>query len=408
MAKLPIFEMIIDENPASDVEVSFVALVDKPAIEKNFLAFKENKAIMNFVTDAERQIISGPAMVADTLIFRSDENGDYNVFFSKETISKIALKFFKKDYQKNLNLFHDPALPLDGVTIFESFVSDKARGVEPMAAFDDLPDGTWFISAKVENPEVWAKIKSGEVKGFSVEGIFSYLKKPTTVENQLAEILNATYNESGHLKESTIMATVKEMVDKFKQTFLGELPVTAPAIPAATAPAAAPATLAKDYTLKDGTTVVNISDLAVGGVVLHGDAPAPAGDYELEDGTMFSVGDGGVITAIMPAMAAAVVQSLMSEQRVNELIAEALKTYQALTEAKLAEATKLIGEQKVSMTKQDEKIKGLFELVEELAKTATADPVEKGKNNFTTQKAQGKNEALTSLAAQLSKLKKVS
>jgi hypothetical protein len=188
--KLPVFELVINPDESSDAEVSFVALVDKPAIEKNFLAF--NAIPLQFAVNDEKRIISGPAMVAESLIYRRDEQGEYNVFFSAATIKEIALKFFKKDYQKNLNLFHDPSLPLNGVTIFESFISDKERGIQPMKGFEDLPDGSWFISAKVENDEVWAKIKSGEVKGFSVEGIFSYVKKQKTMEEQIAELLNAT------------------------------------------------------------------------------------------------------------------------------------------------------------------------------------------------------------------------
>lgn len=156
---LPTYEMVINPEESSDVEVSFVALVDKPAIERNFMAFKNQR--LEFAINEEKRIISGPAMIADQLIYRKDENGEYNVFFSPDTVRDIALKFFKKDYQKNLNLFHDPNLSLQGVTIFESFVSDTSRGIQGMKGYEDLPDGTWFISAKVENDEVWQAIKGG-------------------------------------------------------------------------------------------------------------------------------------------------------------------------------------------------------------------------------------------------------
>lgn len=415
MDKLPIYEMVIDQNPESEVEVSFVALVDKPAIEKNFLAFNNNQ--LHFLADAEKQIISGPAMVADTLIYRRDQNGEYNVFFSADTIKQIALKFFKKDYHKNLNLFHDPTLSLQGVTIFNSFVSDKSMGIEPMAQFKDLPDGTWFISAKVENPEVWARIKSGEVKGFSVEGIFSYIKKPKTVENKLYEILSATLPDDSHLQESTIMQSIKEMVAGFKQKFLGESPATAStaAAPATTQPnptSQTPQTLAKDYTLKDGTTTVNISDLSVGGVVMIGGVPAPAGEYELQDGTKCTVGEGGVITAVAPA-AGLEPPAMMNEAKVNELITKALQQHQATLEAtnktKLENDQRIIAEQKLALKNQDEKIAGLFELVEELAKIPTADPVgEDQKLSFSQEKAKSASEKRQSLIESFKKLRKVS
>lgn len=409
MNKLPVYEMVIDQNPESEVEVSFVALVDKPAIEKNFLAFKSEQ--LNFLADPDKQIISGPAMVADTLIYRRDQNGEYNVFFSADTIKQIALKFFKKDYHKNLNLFHDPNLSIQGVTIFNSFVSDKSMGIQPMEQFKDLPDGTWFISAKVDNSEVWARIKSGEVKGFSVEGIFSYIKKAKTAKHELTEELNRTLPDDCHLQESSIMA-FKDMLATFKQKFLGESPAAiapAPVAPAPTNPAT-PQTLAKDYTLKDGTTTVNISDLTVGGVVMIAGAPAPPGEYELQDGTKCTVGEGGVITALVPA---AVPEMAMTEVKVNELISKALQQHQAAIElanrTKLEADQKLISEQKLSIQKQDEKIKGLFELVEELAKTPTANPVgDDQKLTFAQEQVKTREEKLRLLNANIQKLKKVS
>lgn len=268
---LPVVELIINPEESAESEVSFVALVDKPAIERNFLAFKDNKLV--FAVNDEKRIISGPAMVPDQLIYRKDENGEYNVFFSAETLREIAIKFFKKDYQKNLNLFHDPSLSLEGVTIFESFVTDAARGIQPMKGFEDLPDGTWFISAKVENDEVWNKIKAGEVKGFSVEGIFTFVKPQNRPIDQ----------NSGFVYETFIMSEIKDLWSKFKEKFLGE--------------PTQPENKFMDAKLKDGTAI-QVDKLEVGGVVMIGDAPAPAGEHELEDGTYIVVGEGGVITEV--------------------------------------------------------------------------------------------------------------
>jgi hypothetical protein len=160
--------------------------VDRPAIEKDFLMFKEAKA--NFVIQSEdRRIVSGALMLADTPIYRNDQNGEYYVTFTKDTIEKIAQKFFKKGYQSNVNLMHDEALAVEGVTMYESFIVDSSRGVMAMKGFEDAPEGSWFGSFKVENESVWNKIKSGEFKGFSVEGIFNYKKEkqPMSVEESL-------------------------------------------------------------------------------------------------------------------------------------------------------------------------------------------------------------------------------
>jgi hypothetical protein len=184
--KLPIYQLEISEDLNDDVEVDFVALVDRPAIEKDFLMFKEAKA--NFVIQSEdRRIVSGALMLADTPIYRNDQNGEYYVTFTKDTIEKIAQKFFKKGYQSNVNLMHDEALAVEGVTMYESFIVDSSRGVMAMKGFEDAPEGSWFGSFKVENESVWNKIKSGEFKGFSVEGIFNYKKgkQPMSVEESL-------------------------------------------------------------------------------------------------------------------------------------------------------------------------------------------------------------------------------
>jgi len=183
--ELPIYELMINEDMQDDAEVSFIALVDKPAIQRNWNAFKENVKFQ--IVSEDKQIISGPVMLADSPIYRNDAtNGEYYVVFSKDTIFKIAQKFFKKGYQANVNLMHDSTQQVSGVTMFESFISDTDRGILPMRGFEDAPDGSWFGSFKVENEEVWKMIKEGNFKGFSVEGIFEY-SKAKTKEAQLID-----------------------------------------------------------------------------------------------------------------------------------------------------------------------------------------------------------------------------
>lgn len=167
---LPLFKCIIDNLLDSELQVEFVSLVDRPAIEKNFLAYSEK---LKFNLDTERRIISGPAMIADMEIYRKDETlGEYYTVFDKESILSIVQKFFKKGYMQNFNIMHDPKKTTSGITIFESFITDAARGVMPMKGFEDTPDGSWFLSAKVDDDDIWASVKDGTIKGFSVEGIF--------------------------------------------------------------------------------------------------------------------------------------------------------------------------------------------------------------------------------------------
>lgn len=165
----------IDPNIDSDLEVNFIGLVEMPAIERNFQAFNEQKERAKFAINEDKRIISGPAMIAGLPIYRNDpRNGEYYVMFDKAAIETISEKFNAKGYLKNFNLFHDDAMQLDSVVIRNSWISDVELGIKPPSGFEDLPDGTWFITAKVNDDATWARVKSGEVKGFSVEGVFNY------------------------------------------------------------------------------------------------------------------------------------------------------------------------------------------------------------------------------------------
>jgi hypothetical protein len=370
---LPVFELIINKDEASDIEVSFVALVDKPAIERDFLTFKNDRIF--FAVNEEKKIISGPAMIADQLIYRRTDEGEFNVFFSKETVREIAIKFFKKDYQKNLNLFHDPALSVEGVTIFESFVSDSDRGVKPMAGFEDLPDGTWFISAKVDNDDVWKKIKSGEVKGFSVEGIFSYMKP-----------VNGTgFSKSPfHVENEIPMSEIKDLWKAFKDKFLGE-----PAPPAPPAPAAVEM---KEMTLKDGTKVM-IDKVEVGGVVMVGDAPAAAGTVELEDGTVVTIGEAGVITEVKP-----------KDEPAANMPPDYSANFAAIEE-RFSSYDERIRVAEEAYSKQSELVNGLVEIVNKIIDTPTADPIGGSQGKFNSNKQTARTERIAELAEKLKNLK---
>ena len=190
---LPVYKLQIDASVESDLQVDFVSLVDAPAIQKDFIAFEER---IKFAVNEDRHIISGPAMLADVPIYRRDEQmGEYMVVFDSPTIFQIAQKFFAKGFNQNLNLMHEPQTKVEGVCIFESFIVDSSRGIKPMAGFEDAKEGSWFISAHITNPSVWQVIKDGKVKGFSVEGVFSYAKNKMHKysDEQLVEALKQIF-----------------------------------------------------------------------------------------------------------------------------------------------------------------------------------------------------------------------
>ena len=122
-------------------------------------------------------------MTPDVPIYRTNPNGDYYCIFSKDTIQKIQQIFFKKGLIQSLNVDHNAKQPCLDSYIFQSYITDATMGVAAPNQLGELPDGTWIIGVKIDNPDLWQKVKSGQVKGFSVEGIFSMLPTNITVED---------------------------------------------------------------------------------------------------------------------------------------------------------------------------------------------------------------------------------
>ncbi len=188
-----ILELIINEED-DDSGISFISLVDQPATEKLWLSFDKQKPL-NFefkIQDEEKRIVSGYFMVADLPIPRlNDLNEKFFVVFKKDTINKIVNKFFKQGYSNKINLMHDQEM--DGVYVIESLIIDNERGSIAPKEFEKVPDGSWWGSMRVENNEVWELVKTGQVKGFSVEGMFGQDKSRNIQEriiNKIREVIN--------------------------------------------------------------------------------------------------------------------------------------------------------------------------------------------------------------------------
>ena len=125
-------------------------------------------------TFADKQLLVGPAMIPNQMIYRIDEEGEYYVYFSEETIEKIAYKYMEKKYTDASNIEHNGYEPLEDVYVVESWlVKDPKRDKSLVYTGKEWPVGTWMVAMKVKNQEVWEEyVKSGKVKGFSVEGYF--------------------------------------------------------------------------------------------------------------------------------------------------------------------------------------------------------------------------------------------
>lgn len=168
LSTLPVYKIRIGESEELGIEA--IALVDDPAIERTWKTFSKVKPA--YFSNEERQIVSGPIMVANLPIYRRDEKGEYFVVFDKETIFSIVERFLRKGFSGNVNIMHDPSQKLEGISLFNLFIIDKTMGIHTPDGYPDLMDGSAFASYKINDPEVWKKVKDGTFTGFSVEGFF--------------------------------------------------------------------------------------------------------------------------------------------------------------------------------------------------------------------------------------------
>lgn len=192
ITNLPIYELMLDQDNDG---VYCISLVDKPAIEQDFLVFDAQEEIKFTKVDEEKHIVYGPAMIPDMAIYRRDESGrEYYVKFSKETIAQIAQKFHKDNCIYNISVGHET--DVNGCYVFTSYLIDRENGLDPVQ-FRNIADGSWIVGVKVDNDNVWNAIKNTDLlRGFSVEVIatpFKMEKTEPTNEEPAQETLKTNW-----------------------------------------------------------------------------------------------------------------------------------------------------------------------------------------------------------------------
>lgn len=291
--QLPIYKIVLTED---EMGAEYVALVDEPAIRLNWISFREENVFKFTATDIEKKIICGPLMIPDSPIYRySESKGEHMVVFDKQTIEQIRERFFKNKNTSNVNLMHDPKQVVEGVYMIESYIVDKTKGMNAPEIFKEVPEGTWMASYKVDNPEVWAKVKSGEFKGFSIEGTFGRELDDSSAlaefESNIRELdKDGTLNEYFYLMlRNKNMKTITNLLNELKEKFADipeVLPETLPVVEEIKA---------MDVKTSDGKMLtVDGESLMVGHAVRMGDAICPDGIYILEDGTSLSIVEGKI------------------------------------------------------------------------------------------------------------------
>lgn len=166
-----IIELLIDENELfSGIEA--ISIVDRPAIQENFIALSEQSKVQLAEVDKEKKILMGAALVPNKNIYRADGEDEYYIYFSEDTVRKASELFLMRGNQNKSTLEHEAEL--NGLSVVESWIIEDETHDKSRKYDMDLPIGTWMVSMKVNNDEVWNDyVKTGKVKGFSIEGYFT-------------------------------------------------------------------------------------------------------------------------------------------------------------------------------------------------------------------------------------------
>ena len=170
---LDIYEAIIEDESDG---IAFISLVNDPAVESNWFAYNKEHQPMQFqVADEEQRILFGVIMRADFPMYRVGTSGyEYYIKYSKETIAKMARKMLDDKTFNAVDTEHNNQC-VDGVKLEELFIKDIDKGINPVG-FEDIENGSLFGKYRVLNDEVWADVKAGKFKGFSLEGYFGVIE----------------------------------------------------------------------------------------------------------------------------------------------------------------------------------------------------------------------------------------
>lgn len=202
MSNFSIVELILDEdNDVSGVEA--ISLVEYPAIEENFVALKDHKIEFKTI-DEDKRVVVGLALIPNKPIYRRSEDREYYVYFSKDTVRKVAEKFIIESKTNNATLEHQ--LQAKGVSVVESWIVENPEKDKTAIYNLNAVEGSWAVVMRIFNDDVWDDVKKGVYKGLSIEGYFAdKMPRPKeSVEEALAKIEEE--------EAETLLANVKAII----------------------------------------------------------------------------------------------------------------------------------------------------------------------------------------------------
>lgn len=169
-----------------------VSLVEDPAIESNFIALSKQKSSIKL--ENEKRLLIGAALVPNKPIYRNVNGNEFYISFDETTIEKLAQDFLANDYQHNITVDHQE--DANDIVIVESWIKTSENDKSVSYGLNE-PIGTWFIGMKVNNDEIWQRVKDGFYKGFSIEAVVG-----------LDELIN---------NNNLQLAMDKEFIDKLRE-----------------------------------------------------------------------------------------------------------------------------------------------------------------------------------------------
>jgi hypothetical protein len=359
--ELPIIELTLEELEQG---IDATALVENPAIQRNWMAFKEHKSYEFKTHDNDKRILAGALMVADFPMYRNMNGKEFFVKFSSETIEQLADRMVLNNKLTAFNFEHDSKKELADMHIQQFFIINTELGVNTPIGFEELPNGSLFAFVKVNNEQVWNDyVKTGIVKGFSIEGNFA--TKEEFSEQQIIyelEQINKISNMSDALKK------LNELADKLKAKFSEGYTEKVEEKKEEEEVKMAEAMLT------DGTKVMYEGELDEGTIVLLEDgSAAPDGEHTFEDGTVISIEGGQVVAVAKP-----ITEQEMAIQKLTEMVTK-LETENAELKSNFEKSINKVEEKFSAQIKESNK---LTEDVLELVKTLVAEPTQ---HQFNTQ-----------------------
>ena len=188
-----------------DSETYAISMVEAPAIESDFVALSKEEEVKVFLESEERHMVYGAALIPDKDIYRNNGEQEFYISFTKESIEKMSQDFMKNYRQNEVTLDHQEMA--NDITITESWLVEDPYKDKANALGINVPKGTWMVGMKVNQIDVWDRVKAGELKGFSVESMIS-LEDFNKNDNNM----NIETNEMFWSKLKTLMGDILSAV----------------------------------------------------------------------------------------------------------------------------------------------------------------------------------------------------